>query len=476
MMYNKPSRWWNKEIIPARKRVAPSPLLRRIWRVFGILILLALCLFAFWRIRLYRDVNNRFARIRAAGFPVSGAELNAWRAPVPDAENGALVLTQAFALFRTFPDRRSNEVYHANILNRTNEWSAETHELVAAYVQTNAPALAKVREALLLSRFRYPVDFSYGPQSELPHLPALIDMARLWALKAALDAEEGRTDEWPELVELQLKIAGTLDDEPTDISYLTRNSIIRIAAQVAERSLNRASPGDQACKKLQSAFAHAGETNLLPLALVGERAMTIPIFRMSWKESQSFSQAYEPDGQPRKRVQYSGKPMIFLSLTGILERDLDFYLQTMEKSISLAALPFPGSLALTNYLESASIVARSNLYIFSGMFLPSLSRTIVREASAQALIKLATTSLAVERFRLDRGLLPNDLKELTPQFLDVIPMDPFDGAPVRYRRLARGYVIYSVGADGHDDGGREPPEFRKSNDKTTYDLTFVVER
>jgi hypothetical protein len=462
--------------MPPRKRAAPSPLLRRIWRVFGILILLAFCMFAFWRVRLYRDVNSRFARIRAAGFAISGAELNAWRAPVPDAENGALVLTQAFALFRTFPDRRSNEVAQFNILSRTNEWSADTRGLVEAYVQTNAPALARVREGLLLSRFRYPVDFSYWPETPMPHLGALKDMAHIAALEAALDAEEGRAGEWPELVELQLKIASTLDDEPTVISYLVRNAIIRMAVQATERSLNRANPGDEACKKLQSAFAHAGETNLLPRAFVGERALKIPIFRMSWKEIQSFEQEDEPTGQPRKLLQYSGKPMIFLFITGFFERDLDFYLQTMEKSISLAALPFPRSLTLTNYLESANNVAQSNFYIYSEMFLPSYVRLIVREASTQALIKLAATALAVECFRLDRGRLPIDLRELTPRFLDVVPMDPFDGAPLRYRRLARGYVIYSVGADGHDDGGREPPEIKKTTDKTTYDLTFVVER
>ncbi len=100
----------------------------------------------------------------------------------------------------------------------------------------------------------------------------------------------------------------------------------------------------------------------------------------------------------------------------------------------------------------------------------------MHEATSQAFSGMVTTALAVERFRLDRGRLPGQLQELTPQFLEAIPMDPFDGAPLRYRRLDRGYVIYSVGADGHDDRGREPPEHRKLSDKTSYDLTFTVER
>ena len=166
----------------------------------------------------------------------------------------------------------------------------------------------------------------------------------------------------------------------------------------------------------------------------------------------------------------------FLSLTGFEERDLNFYLQTMDKSISLAALPPPASLTFSNDLESARSVARKRLYHSIRMLLPSSSKSVVREASTQANIRLATTALAVERFRLAEGRLPEGLDELAPQFLDAVPTDPFDGAPLRYRRLGRGYMIYSVDADGHDDGGREPPEHKESDDKSSYDITFIVER
>ena len=101
---------------------------------------------------------------------------------------------------------------------------------------------------------------------------------------------------------------------------------------------------------------------------------------------------------------------------------------------------------------------------------------VVKEAWAQACLELASTALAIERFRLQQGQLPDALNELAPKFIDAVPKDPFDGAPLRYKRLARGYVVYSVDADGHDDGGREPPEQRKSSDTNSYDLTFVVER
>jgi len=109
-----------------------------------------------------------------------------------DSENGALLLAHAFAPTRSFPDSRSNEVAGPILLSRTNEWSSETHSLVADYVQTNAPALEKAREALRFSRFRYPVDYSFGPDTELPHVPGLKNLAKMAGLQAG-----ARCRGWP---------------------------------------------------------------------------------------------------------------------------------------------------------------------------------------------------------------------------------------------------------------------------------------
>ena len=125
----------------------------------------------------------------------------------PMQKTAALVLTQAFALVRTFPDSRSNEVVEPKILTRTNVWASATRALVEAYVQTNQPALAKVHESLLLPGFRYPMDFSYGPEIELPHLGGLKVMARIAALQTAIEADVGHGDEWPANVALQLTLA-----------------------------------------------------------------------------------------------------------------------------------------------------------------------------------------------------------------------------------------------------------------------------
>jgi hypothetical protein len=100
---------------------------------------------------------------------------------------------------------------------------------------------------------------------------------------------------------------------------------------------------------------------------------------------------------------------------------------------------------------------------------------LLLEADTVAQVRVTRTALAIERWRLaHNGNVPNSLAELVPDFLPSVTIDPFDGQQLRYKKLARGYVIYSIGRDFTDDGGKEKPADAKESDH--YDITFTVER
>lgn len=65
--------------------------------------------------------------------------------------------------------------------------------------------------------------------------------------------------------------------------------------------------------------------------------------------------------------------------------------------------------------------------------------------------------IALRRFYLAEGAYPETLGELTPRFFQTLPLDPFSGRSLIYRRLPEGYQLYSVGEDGADDGGKPAP-------------------
>jgi len=48
-----------------------------------------------------------------------------------------------------------------------------------------------------------------------------------------------------------------------------------------------------------------------------------------------------------------------------------------------------------------------------------------------------------------------------PDILSEVPTDPFSGNPLIYRKTPSGFIVYSVGSNGKDDGGRETREITR---------------
>lgn len=68
-------------------------------------------------------------------------------------------------------------------------------------------------------------------------------------------------------------------------------------------------------------------------------------------------------------------------------------------------------------------------------------------------LEAAISELALAEFERDHGTAPTTLEELVPQYLPRLPVDYADGRPLRYRNDGRQLLLYSVGADGIDQGG-----------------------
>ncbi len=97
----------------------------------------------------------------------------------------------------------------------------------------------------------------------------------------------------------------------------------------------------------------------------------------------------------------------------------------------------------------------------------SIGKTFSRAMRAESTKQLSVAAIALKRFQLKRGSLPEKLSELTPEFLTTAPIDPVDGQPLRYRRNADGtFLLYSIGEDGKDDGGN--PSLRKGSTSSSF--------
>lgn len=63
-------------------------------------------------------------------------------------------------------------------------------------------------------------------------------------------------------------------------------------------------------------------------------------------------------------------------------------------------------------------------------------------------------AFALAWYQCDHGHFPKSLDALAPKYLAEIPQDIFSGKPLIYHPTNKGFVLYSVGLNGKDDGGR----------------------
>jgi hypothetical protein len=95
----------------------------------------------------------------------------------------------------------------------------------------------------------------------------------------------------------------------------------------------------------------------------------------------------------------------------------------------------------------ADIVAR--------LLSPDTSHQRVKFVNSEAQNKLLIVALALRAYRVEHGSYPAKLSALIPTYLSSLPGDPFAASgPLRYKPSSPGYIMYSVGPDGKDDGGK----------------------
>lgn len=448
---------------------------RKAFRIVVLLLLLLGLPLGLWRLYLAHVINRELAAIRAVGLPTNGEELNRWYDAVPDNQNAALVLTQAFAMRRIYPDNRSNLIFNFKLPARAEALSPEQAELLRGYLSLNEGRLRKADEALQLPASRYPMDCSQLMNTPLPHLAWLKEIADLHQYAAFVGIASSRVSSADSNVVAILALARTLDNEPCLISQLVRLRLIKMAFETLERRANAGLFVSVEIARLVAAFAQTRTTNVAIHALIGERAMTIPYFRMTKTEAARIHPPKNGDDSSNDSPLPCYGPAI-LKLIGYYELDYGSYLIGMNRAIALLDKPPPENLRAGAYLARVGEASTRRRRTLSGMSLSAYAGAARSENEATARQRLALTALAVENFANDAGRVPEKLEELTPKFLAEVPGDPFSGLELEYRRTERGYVIYSVGPDRRDNGGLEISRKKESADKKSYDITFTVER
>lgn len=88
------------------------------------------------------------------------------------------------------------------------------------------------------------------------------------------------------------------------------------------------------------------------------------------------------------------------------------------------------------------------------LLMPALGRAASSSHRFSQTRDAALTAIALELFKRRHGDYPASLSELSPTFIPRVPLDIFDGTPLKYQLRAGRPLLYSVGTDRKDDAGR----------------------
>jgi hypothetical protein len=84
---------------------------------------------------------------------------------------------------------------------------------------------------------------------------------------------------------------------------------------------------------------------------------------------------------------------------------------------------------------------------------PALQVAERRHNQIAARLRLLAAALAVRCYQSEQSHKPTELKQLVPEYLQRVPLDPFSGRQIIYRLEGSNWLLYSVGEDSVDDGG-----------------------
>jgi hypothetical protein len=91
--------------------------------------------------------------------------------------------------------------------------------------------------------------------------------------------------------------------------------------------------------------------------------------------------------------------------------------------------------------------------------MPAFDSLRTRAVTADGQRDGALIGIALELYHRENKKRPNSLAELSPRWLPELPVDRITGKPLKLSIVEGRPIVYSVGVDGDDDGGRLPKKF-----------------
>lgn len=407
-----------------------------------------------WDAWTIRELETAQARFASAGLPMTVVDI----APptVPDADNASTLIAKianitARAEYGSVDSTGSVAARLMQFKQRSGATRSDAEALKEAREILALPSIGEIlgiaREAADCPGFDAKLDLSLGASLRLDHLAPLRTAADVLKVRARLSIGARAKDEAARDLWRLLNLADFLAAEPTLISQLVRTNLIVVAIEELGHAVAANVLTEAWAKRFSERMAAIDLKSAVLLAIDGERiAFGKPLFEDMLSGKIDAADAFFEIGSGKARSP-------FFIPKGWMRLEYATYLNLFHRYRSHTDTLWSQPV---EHAEQMSAVSTSipRYRVFVLITLPAIGGATSKFIDRQMQIAATHAGLAAHRYRLRHGSFPASLKELVPEFLPAVPIDHYSGTPLIYRRKGATFLLYSVGKNGRDEGGR----------------------
>jgi hypothetical protein len=375
-------------------------------------------------------------------------------------------------VFRNFELEREMLLEQAS----SRPWTSEQIPPLAQWIQQNEKPFALILEASTRPRCYFPSPTLINNETDslimylLPGVQGCREVGRSLPARAMWHLGEGRPMEaWQDLLALH-RIARLVAQGPTLVEQLVGFAIQGSACDRTQTLLHHGQLSAEQIQQIRRDLAalplFAGVTTTLDqLERVASIDAVVGLVNNNWN-AQAVEEILGADDEGLRALQIVSVDwnLVLRDINQWYDRlaaaarmpdramraaALNKVENDMQALVGNARRPTKLALSLISRHERSEVVAA----IVIGLLLPALNAATAAEDRANATIQLTQLAAALAAYRATNGKYPEKLDDLMPTILDKLPVDLYNSAPFIYRRDNDGYLLYSTGENGADDGG-----------------------
>lgn len=433
--------------------------IKRWVKVVGVLLLVIGGLPGVFYFKGQIALNRKIAELKAQGLPTSFAELEEQSKLPAGTPNAADIYLKAFAAYRELGDPNKQKllpVLGKQHIPADNEpYPQEQMDAAAEFIELNKEMFDLLLQAGQVKECSYPMVYDAGFPSLGNAYEGIRKTSKSLSLAALYYIEMNQKEKALETIKTGMYLANSLSRSNFLIAHLSQLAIVSNNVSSILRYLNHNDSTDTQLLELQMMIDKAKIYNF-NFAMTGEIC------------------AYIEFGKKPSTPVLDDTWLITLSrVTNLFTMNIIKIIEFHQRILTIQQLPTENQVEYCKDLEK-EINTQGIAYYLTNILTPSLGRLYQIHLRLEADLNCATIGLAIEQYRLKENRLPETVDKLVPEYLKEVHIDPFDGKPLKYKRTEPGYMVYSIGMDCVDDGGK--PRDRNSSKNKSCDEVFRMYR